>query len=200
MVKFNPIRSGLRILCRTGLFSVSIGIVLSAVFVQAQTTQTPAPASDLEKTRAALEKYKDPIAAVHDGYFSTVGCIEFPDGGMGVHFLNTSLIGPVPDPLKPQILLYELDGNKLRLAAAEWFVPLATGIKERPQIFGQSFNGPMEGHHPVMPAELHHYDLHVWLFKANPAGLFNPTNPDVKCDKKLPYSFHEQPPKHVMDP
>lgn len=77
------------------------------------------------------------------------------------------------------------------------FVPLATGIKERPQIFGQLFNGPMEGHHPVMPEGLHHYDLHVWLFKSNPAGLFNSTNPDVKCDKKLPYSFMEQMPKLV---
>lgn len=152
---------------------------------------------ELEKVRAGLARYQDPIAAVHDGYFSTVGCIEFPNGGMGVHFLNTALIGPTPDPLKPQILLYEVDKNGLHLAGAEWFVPLATGIKERPQIFGQPFNGPMEGHHPVMPEGLHHYDLHVWLFKSNPAGLFNPTNPDVKCDKKLPYSFMEQMPKIV---
>jgi hypothetical protein len=27
----------------------------------------------------------------------------------------------------------------------------------------------MEGHEPLMPRELHHYDLHVWLFKENPA-------------------------------
>ena len=31
--------------------------------------------------RKALEKYKDPIAAVRDGYFSTVGCVDFPAGG-----------------------------------------------------------------------------------------------------------------------
>jgi hypothetical protein len=32
-----------------------------------------------------------------------------------------------------------------------------------------------------MPAEMAHYDLHVWLFKNNPEGMFAPTNPAVKC-------------------
>ena len=30
----------------------------------------------------------------------------------------------------------------------------------------------MEGHEPLMPHGMHHYDLHVWLWKENPAGLF----------------------------
>ena len=101
------------------------------------------PEPDLAVVRAALEKYKDPYVAIHDGYFSTLGCVEFEKagapghvpykpGGMGVHFLNVATIGPVPDPAKPQVLLYEPDGNKLKLVGAEWFVPLATGVKSRP--------------------------------------------------------------------
>jgi hypothetical protein len=43
---------------------------------------------------------------------------------------------------------------------------------------------------------LHHYDLHVWLWKDNPAGLFSPTNPAVKCPKGS-YSFTETAPKLV---
>jgi hypothetical protein len=39
----------------------------------------------------------------------------------------------------------------------------------------------MEGHEPVQRAEDAHYDLHVWLFKNNPEGMFAPTNPAVKC-------------------
>jgi hypothetical protein len=39
-------------------------------------TLTPA----LVATRAALDKYQDPIVAVHDGYFSTLGCIEYSSG------------------------------------------------------------------------------------------------------------------------
>jgi len=34
--------------------------------------QAPALPPELEKVRSALEKYKDPIVAVHDGYFSTL--------------------------------------------------------------------------------------------------------------------------------
>lgn len=93
-------------------------------------------------------------------------------------------------------LRYEPVGDTLRLVAAEWFVPLATGVKERPTLFGQPFDGSMEGHHPLMPLALHHYDLHVWLFKDNPAGLFSPTNPDVKCPKQG-YSLVEQAPRIV---
>ncbi|MBI4480609.1 MAG: hypothetical protein HY651_11355 [Acidobacteria bacterium] len=161
--------------------------------------QTARLAPELEQVRAAMEKYQDPIRAVHDGYFSTVGCVQMPTGGMGIHFLNPQFIGPEPDPLRPQILLYEPDGGRLRLVGVEWFIPLATGIKARPQIFGQPFDGPMEGHHPLIPTELHHYDLHVWLFKDNPAGLFKSTNPNLKCPAGA-YTFHEQPAKIVPHP
>ena len=153
----------------------------------------PRLAPELETVRAALEKYQDPFVAVRDGYFSTVGCVHYPQpggagrvpypaGGMGVHFLNPQLIGPVPDPMRPPILVYEPVDGKLRLVAAEWFIPLATGIKERPRLFGQPFDGPMMGHEPLLPAELHHYDLHVWLWKANPVSVYAPTNPAVKCE------------------
>jgi hypothetical protein len=172
--------------------------------------QGPALTPELDSVRAALEKYQDPYAAVRDGYFSTVGCLEFPRpgghgqmmypaGAMGVHFLNMGLVGPVPDPMRPPVLLYEPDGQKLRLVGAEWFVPLATGVKERPSIFGQPFDGPMEGHEPLLPRELHHYDLHVWLWKANPAGLFSPTNPDVRCTG-YSYSLTEDAPHLVPHP
>jgi hypothetical protein len=98
--------------------------------------------------------------------------------------------------MRPQILVYEPVGDKLVLIAAEWFIPLATGVKEHPLLFGQRFDGPMEGHEPLLPAGLHHYDLHVWLFKPNPAGVFNAVNPHVKCPK-TGYTFMEHPPKSV---
>jgi hypothetical protein len=46
----------------------------------------------------------------------------------------------------------------------------------------------MAGHEPVLPEALHHWDLHVWLWKSNPSGLFSSTNPTVKCPK-TGYSF-----------
>ena len=151
--------------------------------------QRPGPRTalppELQKVRAALDKYQDPYVAVRDGYLSTVGCVHYPKpggagrvaypaGAMGIHFLNAQLIGPVPDPMRPPILVYEPSGDTLKLVAAEWLIPLATGIKERPTLFGKPFEGPMMGHEPLMPAGLHHYDLHVWLWKENPSGLFSP--------------------------
>jgi len=178
--------------------------------VHAQGASPGALTPELERARTALDKYRDPIVAVHDGYLSTVGCIEYPGGGhegamhypaggMGVHFLNMQLVGPTMDPTKPQVLIYEPVGDKLNLVAAEWFAPVEAAGPERPKIFGKELEGPMEGHKPVMPEGLHHYDLHVWLWNTNPAGVFSPTNPMVRCPQSG-YSFAESAPKMVHRP
>lgn len=202
----------LRVRCHIPYLVLLLGIGCVLVFTSRGGAQGPALPPELEKVRAALEKYHDPYVAVRDGYFSTVGCVHYPQpgggragrlpypaGGMGIHFLNPQLIGPVPDPMRPPILIYEPDGDKLRLVAAEWFIPLATGIKERPAVFGQPFDGPMEGHEPLLPKALHHYDLHVWLWKENPAGLFSPTNPRVTCGG-YGHSLAEDAPHSVPHP
>ena len=175
----------------------TICLAASACFISANLVNAAeALPPELEKLKAALEKYKDPVVAVRDGYFSTLGCVKYETGTMGVHFLNPRLIGPKPDPMQPTLLVYEPVGDKLELVAVEWLIPLATGIKTKPELFGHPFDGPMEGHEPLLPAALHHYDLHAWIFKPNPKGLFHPVNPDVKCPEG-PYTFLEQPPKSV---
>lgn len=197
----------------------SIALLTAAQGAQAQASKvavTPAANSSAPKLTAAqlklrtgLDKYKDPIVAVHDGYLSTLGCVEYPKGGgegsmkyvaggMGVHFLNGQYIGPTLDPAKPQVLIYQPVGDKLELVAAEWFVPADAAGKTAPSIFGQQLGGPMAGHKPIMPDGLVHYDLHVWLWKNNPAGVYSPTNPDVKCPKAA-YSFAEDAPKMMMN-
>ena len=169
-------------------------------------------AAAIAAVRAALDKYKDPVVAIRDGYLSTVGCIDFPGGttehaaqgmtmnykpgAMGVHLLNMGLVGPKLDSTKPQVLLYEPVGDKLVLTGAEWFMP-AQLSKTAPTMLGHQLMGPMEGHAPIMPAELHHWDLHVWLYKTNPNGMFEPTNPAVKCPKSYSYTFADAPPKMV---
>jgi hypothetical protein len=185
--------------------------------------QTPTVASSggspsVDQVRAALEKYQDPFVAVRDGFLSTVGCIafssgghegmghdmaaghektmEYQPGGMGVHLVNMGNVGPALDPMKPQVLIYEPVGERLKLAAAEWFMPMQLAPNGPPSILGQQLQGPMEGHEPILPATLYHYDLHVWLWKKNPYGMFSPTNPDLKCPA-APYSFQDGPPKMV---
>jgi hypothetical protein len=174
-------------------------VLLSGAIAEAQ---APAPALPEEwaKVRQALEKYQDVIVALRDGYRSAVLCVQDENrAGMGIHFGNARITGPVPDPMRPTILLYEPVGNKLQLIGAEWFIPLATGVKDRPSLFGQPFDGPMEGHPPTQPPELHHYDLHVWLFKPNPEGMFKHFNPNVKCPGGE-YTETALPPKLVPHP
>jgi len=188
----------------------ALSLVLAGATFTPQAVRAQAPASlspELTTVRAALDKYRDPVMAVHDGYMSLLGCIEYPQGsaegsmkyvpgGMGVHFLNPSAVGPKLDPAKPQVLIYEPVGDRLSLVAAEWFMPAQLAGDVAPTIFGKQLEGPMEGHKPLMPTALHHYDLHVWLWKNNPAGVFSPTNPALKCPKGA-YSFAEVAPKVV---
>lgn len=148
--------------------------------------------AEIDSLIKSMEKYQDPYVAVRDGYRSTVACVHYSGdkmdghvhydkGAMGIHFLNTDLLGPTVDPMKPPLLVYEPAENGLRLVAVEYLVPLATGVKEPPVLFGQTFQGPMEGHEPLMPTEVTHYDLHLWI-KDNPYGMFAPTNPEVSCE------------------
>lgn len=197
----------------TKLAGVLAGLIVVAFFV-AWHVATPALAQEphkaqIEALRKAMDKYKDWKVAVRDLYLSTQGCVhysgekipghmEYPKGAMGVHFVNVTLGGP-PDPMKPNVLIYEPVGKKLELVAVEWLVPLKPDTKEPPSLFGQRFMGPMEGHEPLIPKEFVHYDLHVWLFKHNPLGMFAPTNPNVTC-KSSEFSLLEKPTKMMPGP
>jgi hypothetical protein len=132
----------------------------------------------LAAVRAATAKYQNIEAAIADGYLPTDHCIDQPGSGMGYHYFNPDLGGDlVNDPLKPELLIYVPDGNGGRkLGAVEYFQ--ADMGQEHPTIFGQRFDGPMDGHEPGMPV---HYDLHLWLFEHNPDGVFAPWNPSVSC-------------------
>ena len=186
-----------------------LGTLILAVAPNSATAQvkqagTPALTGELASVRTSLDKYRDPIVAVREGFLSTVACIDFPAdvmdgnvpykaGTMGVHFINMGNVGPNLDPAKPQVLIYEPVGDKLQLVSAEWFMPVEL-VKDgkAPKIFGQTLQGPMPGHAPVMPAELRHYDLHVWLWRDNPRGVFEPTNANAKCPKGATYTHSEK--------
>jgi hypothetical protein len=186
--------------CLVIAVATSIIVTPSVSRGQGTSAASPAPTSpDLQAARTALAKYSDPFAAIKDGYFSTLACMDFPTGmtdgsvvyppgAMGVHFLNAANIGPVLDPAKPQVLIYEPVGDKLVLAGAEWFVPVQAAGGVVPKIFGQALAGPMDGHEPIMPTSLKHYDLHVWLWKDNPRGIFTSTNAALKCTPGAAYT------------
>jgi hypothetical protein len=194
--------------------SVNCILVAALVFAFIDAALRPIAAEEpyeaqLDALRKSLEKYQDYLVAVRDLYLSTVGCVhysgeriphhmEYAKGAMGVHFVNVTVQG-APDPMKPNVLIYEPVGKELKLVAAEWLVPLTPDTKQRPSLFGQPFMGPMEGHEPLIPKEFVHYDLHAWLFKDNPLGKFAPTNPNVSCEG-YDFSLLEKPTMMVPGP
>ena len=137
----------------------------------------------LAAVRKSLAPYRDVSVALADGFIPVSGCEVSDEGGMGVHYLHPGRAAQAPDALAPSILLYAPDRDgEMRLLGAEWFQADADQDlhtdDDRPTLFGKPFDGPMPGHDPMMPV---HYDLHVWLFDSNPAGLFAPWNPSVHC-------------------
>ncbi|MCC6831015.1 MAG: hypothetical protein IT200_06680 [Thermoleophilia bacterium] len=145
-----------------------------------------AQTDDLQRARAATRAFRDIDVARAAGYTETSGkCEQDPKyGGLGIHYANPELLADgTLDVTKPEVLVYHpTRGGKLRLGAVEYFQAdadqdLATD-PDRPYLFDLPFDGPMLGHEPGMPI---HYDLHVWLYRHNPAGLFAAWNPRVHC-------------------
>jgi hypothetical protein len=87
------------------------------------------------------------VGCVHYSGEKIGGYMEYPKGAMGIQFVNPTM-GDTPDPMKPNVLIYEPVKKKLKLVAVEWLVPLTADTKKRPALFDRPFMGPMEGHEP----------------------------------------------------
>ncbi len=148
-------------------------------------TQSRLTGHQLAVIRDVTRNLRTPAAAIRAGYLPTETCVELPGvGGMGYHYVNPAFASDdIIDPVKPEILVFVPgEDGELRLGAAEYFKADAdqdvTTTTDRPTLFGHEFEGPMLGHEPGMPI---HYDLHVWLYKNNPAGQLAVWNPRVHC-------------------
>ena len=154
-------------------------LVGTAVLTSSPTASATAYSQDLKAVRVVTARFHSPEQALRAGYRATPECVASPFGGMGVHYENPVLMAdPAVDAARPEILLYApgADGE-LELVAVEYFRNASAGAMA-PALYGHTFDGPMPGHHPGMGT---HYDLHVWVWQANPAGTFTQFNPDVSC-------------------
>lgn len=163
---------------------VAAGLAVAAAFLYSSATPAEADDGSLQHAKAATARYHSLGQAVADGYVLASPCASSPLGGMGFHYENHALMNdPAIDPDRPEILLYAPGpSGSLQLVGIEYWRAdsdgNATTASDRPSLFGVPFNGPMPGHHPGMPV---HYDLHVWLWQANPTGMFAQFNPEVTC-------------------
>lgn len=162
---------------------------------QVQWAGNPALVKAIAALRDTTDAFHDLSVAIAAGYRPSVaGCESNSAGAMGIHYGNSALLGlirgsnpttgtdAVINPLRPEVLLYEpqTDGSR-RLVGVEFVVYRAAwdAVNSQPPTFAgvpfdQKFGSDAHGH-------ADHYELHVWLWRHNPSGMFAPWNPKVSC-------------------
>ncbi|QEC68754.1 hypothetical protein FRZ67_16115 [Panacibacter ginsenosidivorans] len=126
-------------------------------------------AQELKLARQATEKYQNIDSAFADGY-ADIG-VAMPN--MGYHFQRLDIVDSVFDISHPELLVYNKDNTgAFKLVAVEYAIPL-----------DKSVNAPkgFTGKQDVWDANADFglWLLHAWVWKYNPDGVFNPTNPLV---------------------
>ena len=172
-----------------GPAAVSAAVVMAALLapslggVASGETSRNTLARQIDRLRHVTGAYHNEALAIAGGFEPEEQCAASPDGGMGYHYVNRERFDELVLRDQPEALLYAPgpEGSRV-LVGVEYFKvdadqDLATD-EDRPTLFGRPFDGPMPGHGPGMPV---HYDLHVWLWRSNPDGMFAIWNPRVTC-------------------
>lgn len=147
----------------------------------------------LAEIRQSTAKYQRLQAAEADGYSLDPHCVEVPGlGGMGQHAAKLSLVDATVDPSNPEVLLYEPGHNgQFKLVGVEFIVAAAPWdyANDGPPMLG---NVAFDDHREMIEIDgklvnakggppFPHYQLHVWVWKNNPRGMYFPLNPSVSC-------------------
>jgi hypothetical protein len=135
--------------------------------------------------RAATERYHSLAAAEADGYGKFYECTDENSGlgAMGQHYVKGALVGDAAvDPLTPEAVIYEPKPNgTYRLVGVEYVVfqdAWDAAHSDPPALFGRTFKLVPAGNRYTLPP---FYQLHLWLWRPNPSGMFNDWNPKVSC-------------------
>ncbi len=166
----------------------ALGIACAAptVVAMAETDDRQAATGLVRVVRETTREFRNLKAAIEAGYGSTGSCVSGPEkGAMGVHYANPVLVGDGElDASRPEILVYEPRGGRLRLVAVEYIVPAALWDAAHPGappvLMGQHFHR-VNGPNRYGPDAF--YELHVWAWKDNPSGMFTDWNPTVSCEE-----------------
>lgn len=138
----------------------------------------------IEAVRDALDRYRDPAAAIAAGYMAQPVCVSGQqEGAMGVHFVKLALFDGVIELDEPEALVYEPKQGGLQLVAVEYIAPAAAWHGshqpgDQPQLAGHLFHY-VPGPNRYGPDAF--YELHVWAWKPNASGTFADWNPRVSC-------------------
>jgi len=156
---------------RTG--ALAAGLTLAASLLPAAATATAAPSvqAQLAQVRAATAAFHDTAAANDAAFFlAPLPCFDSPDGGMGIHFINSYNLTHAPDLTHPAALVYEPRSTGPKLVAVEYVTP-GSPDDTPPVLLGQPF---------TYLSELGVWKLHAWIWEPNPAGMFKDYNPNIQ--------------------
>ena len=118
-------------------------------------------------------KYQNISNAFADNYDETP-LVVMPN--MGYHFFKSELISPVFDLRKPALLVYnKKDNGNFELVAVEYGVPIDPQSPDTPP---EGFSGTAD-EWDFNTLNSGWWTLHAWVWKNNPDGIFNMTNPTV---------------------
>jgi len=172
---------------RTLILGAFMAAIAGLLAIPAESASASSPW--LDQLRDATRQYQSVSHAKADGYAKFrdaegIACIDMPgEGGMGIHFVNGDLVGDgevLAD--HPEALVYDPTPQGLRLVALEFIVFKDAWRKEhphgKPQLFGRTFEPVGADNRYGIPP---FFELHVWAWKHNPAGLFEDWNPRVTC-------------------
>jgi hypothetical protein len=162
------------------------GVALLALLVLAgQSIAIAAGQGELAAVRDATDQYHDLGVANDAGFGEFYVCTDENSGlgAMGQHYVNLpDVLDSEIDALTPEALVYEPRPNgSLRLVGVEYVVFKAgwdASHGNPPQLFGRNFTlVPAGNRYGLDPF----YELHVWLWRPNPSGMFQDWNPSVTC-------------------
>jgi hypothetical protein len=173
---------------------LTLAIALLAVVASLGTAVASANDDDegrnLTDVRAATAPLANLDVAVAAGYGPVKGCAQNPGvGAMGQHYVKGDLVGdPALNPLRPEALVLEPRGDgSYRLVAVEYIVLKADWEKANgatiPRLYDKNLALVTAPNAYELPD---FYELHLWLWKKNPLGLFADWNPRVSC-RGLPF-------------
>jgi hypothetical protein len=141
--------------------------------------------SELARVRAATARFHELDVALAEGYGPLHTCTDEESGlgAMGQHYVKGTVVGDtVFDLAQPEVLVYEPTANgRMRLVAVEFVVfadAWAQVSSSPPTLFGRQLALVPEPNRYGVPA---FYQIHVWLWKSNPAGMFSDWNERVSC-------------------
>ncbi|MEO5971977.1 MAG: hypothetical protein ABIP91_01235 [Sphingomicrobium sp.] len=167
----------------------------------------------LAEVKAATNRFRDVKVAIAEGYTTDNKCVTAEmlghpaeAGAMGLHYVRRDLLGLPGKPegrvagtgtytdfSRPAMLVYEpqADGSMALVAVENLVFKSAwhAKAKEAPSFHRTPFvlleddpRTALDEAHNYEP----HYELHVWLYRDNPNGMFAPFNPRVTCRHHRP--------------